>query len=289
MAATGYSAQAFLAWLAAQQAMPAQGAIWAALFTTAPNDSDSGEIEVSISGTGYARVQIGGSLAAGASWTTSSTTITMGSTVPAWVVAGMRVYDATAAAAIGTVSSTSGTTLTLTAAALHASSGSTDNLSFSTFGAPTSEGPSTATSGATATFPQATASWGTVVAWGIYDAATAGNLRFWDWLGNDPWFPFEGTNASPGVLTAYGITAGSAPALANGASVVVTARFGGTLPTGLSSETVYTVAGLSADTFNVGVNTTTTGAGMVRQVTQQPIAQNVTFSIPASNFIVSFG
>jgi hypothetical protein len=28
------------------------------------------------------------------------------------------------------------------------------------------------------TFPQATASWGTVLSWGLFDAVTAGNLRF---------------------------------------------------------------------------------------------------------------
>lgn len=287
MAATGYSAKAFLSWLTAQQAMPVPGSIYAALFTTAPGDNDAGAVEVS--GGAYARVQVGGSLAAGASFTTSSTTITMGATIPSWVVAGMSVYDTTAGAAIGTVSSTSGTTLTLTAAASHASSGATDALAISAFAAATSQGPATVASGAAAAFPQATASWGTVVAWGVYDAPTGGNLRFWDWLGNDPWIPFSATQASPGVLTAPGITAGSSPALANGASVALTARFGGTLPTGLSSETAYTVAALSADSFNLGTNTTSTGAGMVRQITAQPIAQNVTFSIPASNFVVVFG
>lgn len=32
------------------------------------------------------------------------------------------------------------------------------------------------------TFPAATAAWGTIVAIGIYDAATLGNLRFWQSL-----------------------------------------------------------------------------------------------------------
>jgi len=30
------------------------------------------------------------------------------------------------------------------------------------------------------TFPQATASWGSIVAWGIYDASTSGNLLYWN-------------------------------------------------------------------------------------------------------------
>jgi hypothetical protein len=36
----------------------------------------------------------------------------------------------------------------------------------------------------------------------------------------------------------------------------------------------WTTAGSSTNTFNVGVNTTSTGAGEFRQVTQQPIAIN---------------
>lgn len=37
----------------------------------------------------------------------------------------------------------------------------------------------TKTNGTTLTFPSATASWGTVNGYGIYDASTAGNLLFW--------------------------------------------------------------------------------------------------------------
>lgn len=126
------------------------------------------------------------------------------------------------------------------------------------------------------TFPTSSGSWGTVIAWGIYDAASSGNLQFWDFLGNDPWVPFSCTLASPGILTAIGITANSSPTLANGATVVVTSEYGGTLPTGLVQYTLYTVAGLSADTFNVATNTSSTGDGLVRQITQQSIPSNVT-------------
>lgn len=35
------------------------------------------------------------------------------------------------------------------------------------------------TNTAAKTFPEATASWGTVKAWGVYDAVTAGSLWFW--------------------------------------------------------------------------------------------------------------
>ncbi|MGH7068279.1 MAG: phage tail fiber protein [Acetobacteraceae bacterium] len=284
MAKTGYLAKDLLNWAAGMATMPALAGRWIALFTTAPGDNDSGAVEVS--GGAYARAQLAGTAATSAA-TSSGATLTF-SSVPSWVAAGMTVLDLATPAAIGagvTVSSKTSTTVTLSAS-VSGTVGSGDTIAFSVFPAATGAGPANITSSAALSFPQATASWGTVVAWGVYDAATSGNLLYWDWLGNDPWFPFDCTDASPGVLTAYGITAGSSPALANGAAVAITARFGGALPSGLSSETVYTVAGLSADAFNVGAGTSSTGSGMVRQVTQQPIAQNVTFSIPSGSLLI---
>ena len=144
--------------------------------------------------------------------------------------------------------------------------------------AATSAIPAVISNTSTLTFPTATGSWGNVIAWGIFDASTTGNLLFWDFLGNDPWFPFTNTLASPGVVTAIGITAGSSPTLANGAVVVFTAEYGGTLPAAFVQYTQYTVAGLSSDTFNVSQNTAATGNGMVRQITVQSIASGVTAS-----------
>ena len=110
-----YSAQAFLNWMTGNSPVPALASRYLALFTAAPTaDAGSGGTEVSTSSTGYARVQVAGAIAAAASFTTASTTITMGAANPGWVVAGMNVYDTTAGANIGTVQSYSGTTLTLT-------------------------------------------------------------------------------------------------------------------------------------------------------------------------------
>ena len=73
----------------------------------------------------------GSGLAASASWTTASTTITMAAALPSWVIAGHQVYDTTNNELIGTVASGAGTTtLTLAAAAAFASSGAADNLLF---------------------------------------------------------------------------------------------------------------------------------------------------------------
>jgi hypothetical protein len=49
-----------------------------------------------------------------------------------------------------------------------------------TFGAPSGTAPTQIANSADVTFPVATASWGTVVAFGLFDASTAGNLLAWD-------------------------------------------------------------------------------------------------------------
>jgi len=100
----------------ASDARPIAGA--ASSLTTSPQAVGAGTSDGSI-----------GTLAANSTWTTG-TTITMGVVNPGWVLPGMSVFDTTAAAAIGTVLSYTGLTLTLTAAAAHASSGSTDALLF---------------------------------------------------------------------------------------------------------------------------------------------------------------
>lgn len=120
------------------------------------------------------------------------------------------------------------------------------------------------------TFPTATANWGTVVAFGLFDAVTTGNLLCWDFLGNFLWLPFSCTLASPGVLTS------PAHGYANGDPVVVTTKYGGVLPTTAGSFAgALTVAGVTTDTFTAGVNTTSTGDGQVRKILQQSIPSGV--------------
>lgn len=141
--------------------------------------------------------------------------------------------------------------------------------------------PSTNSNANALNFPLSTAGWGDVIAWGMFDNSSGGNLLWWDFLGNDPWFPCTISLASPGIITAVGITAGSSPTLVNTAKVVFTSEYGGALPAALVQYTQYAVAGLSADTFNVGVNTATAAAAMVRQLTVQTIPINVTPSFAA--------
>jgi hypothetical protein len=286
-----YAAQATLDWMAGRRAMPALVNRFLALFVTAPT-SDAGTGGTEASGTGYARVQVSGQVAATATWTTSTPNITA-ATNPGWVVPGMNVWDNTIAggAQVGTVSTYTGTALVLTANAAVASNGSTDQLQFSAWPAAVASSgnepatvPAASTSGAAVTFAQAGGSWGTVTSWALYDAVTAGNMIAWDYLGNFKWIPFTCTSATPGVLSTD--LAADVPAAAT--PCVVTAKYGATLPTtGGTWAGVLTSASPSGVTFNLGVNTTSTGGGNFRQIVQQAIAANVTASFSAGQLILS--
>lgn len=146
--------------------------------------------------------------------------------------------------------------------------------------------------GAVITFPTATASWGTVVAFGLYDAATGGNLLAWDWLGNFEWQPCTISSASPAV-----VTVGQAGYANSTAVVLDTAnRFGGISPTysagAPTANSVLTTAGLSGDTFTLSnggtaINTSAAGSSMIRQVTQQPVPSGVQPSFASGALILS--
>lgn len=142
--------------------------------------------------------------------------------------------------------------------------------------------PSTINNSGTIAFAAATANWGTVTSWGLFDAVTAGNLLFWDYMGNFSWAPFSGTLASPGVLTS------TAHGYSNADQVVVSAEYGGVLPTTAGSWAgLLTVAGVTADSFTAGVNTTSTGDGSVRKVLTQVINSGVTASFSAATLTLS--
>lgn len=70
-------------------------------------------------------------------------------------------------------------------------------------------------------FPVSTSAWGTVTAFGLYDALTAGNLLAWDYIGNFAWMPASVIAASPAVITA------PRHGLATGDTVVWTQEYGG--------------------------------------------------------------
>ncbi len=158
----------------------------------------------------------------------------------------------------------------------------------SSWASATGSAPSTKTNNAIITFPTATGSWGTVVAWGLYDAATVGNLGVWDFLGNFNWLPATVSSASPGILTAktHGFLVAD--------TVIFNHEYGGTTPSFSQSNFTGTlvVAHASTDTFDVtngglAVNTSSTGSGNVRKIAPQAIASGVTPLFPVSSFVLS--
>ena len=124
----------------------------------------------------------------------------------------------------------------------------------------------------------------TAIGFALMDASTSGNIQQVDYLGNHAWKPFTCTSASPGVFTCPG------HGLSNGDKVVVSDRIAGTLPTtGGSFAGLLTVANVSGDTFDVGVNTTGTGNGMFRKVTTYPIVSGADVTIAAGDLVLRLG
>jgi hypothetical protein len=149
-------------------------------------------------------------------------------------------------------------------------------------------GPSLISNANTLTFPTATADWGTIIAFGLYDALTAGNLLCWDYFGNYPWLPATVSAASPAVITAH----------AHGFSVSDLVQwsneYGGTVPTFSQSNFTgnLTVTSPTADTFTVtngatAVNCSGTGNGMIRKLVPQAIANGSTAAFPAGSLVIT--
>jgi hypothetical protein len=153
---------------------------------------------------------------------------------------------------------------------------------------PSGSGPSTISNANTLTFPTATADWGSVIAFGLFDAATTGNLLCWDFFGNYSWLPATVSAASAAVITskAHGYIAGDL--------VEWTIEYGGTNPTFSQSNFtgILTVTSPSTDTFSVtnaatAVNTSATGSGMVRKLLSQAIASGAAAAFPSGSLIIT--
>ena len=285
---TDYSAKNVLNYISGLIPVPTTPSVFLALFTAVGTDAGTGFTEVS--GGSYARVQIAGTLTTNGTTSTSSAVINIAS-VPAWVVAGMTAYDRTTAVTLGTVQSTTGTTVTLTANSL-GTVGNGDSIAFGAFPGASGSAPSSIVNGSIITFAQATASWGTVIAFGLYDASSSGNLLEWDFLGNFQWLPFE-------IPTASSTATVKANGYASNDPIVFTAEYGGTLPTlstgTMTGYTVNFVASPATDTIGVDTTsgpatpivTTSSGSGMVRKITQQSIPSGVTASFAASSMTLT--
>jgi hypothetical protein len=136
-------------------------------------------------------------------------------------------------------------------------------------------------------FVTPTAPWGTVVAFGIFDAVSSGNLLYWGWLGSDAGRVFTGLAASE-ILTAPGHT------LVNDDQVRVLTIPGATLPTGLSEGTTYFVIGVSGNTFQLSatqggaaINITVDGAGLVAKIEAKPITTGDTVTFAGGALVIT--
>lgn len=163
--------------------------------------------------------------------------------------------------------------------ARQATSGVTWNVPSNSSGSEPPVTPASTSNAATITFPTATANWGTVTSWGLFDALTTGNLLAWDYLGNYSWLP--GTCSAVGSGNGTVITS-PGHGYSNSDPVVFTTKFGGTLPTFTQSNFtgILLAANVTTDTFTVtnggtAVWTGTTGDFQVRKIVQQSIPQNV--------------
>lgn len=129
----------------------------------------------------------------------------------------------------------------------------------------------------------------TVVAFGLWDASTAGNLLAWGWLqpsgGHRRLFVVESAD-----LTTDEITSPS-HGLATDDRVAVESLLGQSLPGGLSVGTLYYVTGTpGSDTFKVSttqggsaVDITSVGSGLVLKVVPKTTNAGDTFRFPVGD------
>jgi len=148
------------------------------------------------------------------------------------------------------------------------------------WGAALGSGTGTKSNQTVITFPTATANWGTVVGFGIYDAAAAGNLLYSaEFLATaDKAFTTTDTAGDTLQCPGHGLAAGDRvkvsplpPNLFNSG--------GGALPTGLAAGYYFVIAtGLTADVLKVSttlgggaVDLTGVGSGMIAKDLSQPV------------------
>jgi hypothetical protein len=287
---TDYTANNLLNWLTGGVAQPALPSVWIALYTAVGIDAGTGFTEVT--GGSYTRVQVAGTAVTNGT-TAAGNAILHFASVPAWIVAGMEITDTTAGTGVipigTTVLSVGGTTVTMSANAAGGGVGNGDTINFNAFSRASGSAPGTITNNAVITFPQATANWGTVIGFGLCDGSAGGNILAWDYMGNFSWLPCTVSSASPGVITAkaHGYSASD--------SFIFSTEYGGTAPsfsqsnfTGILTVTAPVVTdSFTAVNVATAVNTSSTGSGSVRKITQQSIPINVTASFAQSNLTLT--
>jgi len=204
-------------------------------------------------------------------------------------ITGRSSFPALGLTFVGLLSSISGAQGTLAFSEPPASSGyGRAPIVPSSWGAPVANASppySTISNNVAIAFNASSGAWGTVQGWALFDGSgSAANMLWWDWLGGFPWLPFY---AASGAGTAPGVFDVAAHGYSNGDQAVLTAEFGGSLPTSVSNLAVpLTVAGATADTFNLGVITSSSGSGMVRKVVTQTVNTGIVVTLNAGAIVL---
>jgi hypothetical protein len=136
------------------------------------------------------------------------------------------------------------------------------------------------------TFPQATADWGIVLGFGVFDAVSSGNGLYWGLLGGVPQnFTAEATT-DLFYATAHGYSEND--------RVRFSATPGGSLPGGIAADTDFYVTGSATDTFAVSaaagpgtpVDITVDGSGVVTKLTPRTIQTDDTAEFASGSLVV---
>ena len=163
------------------------------------------------------------------------------------------------------------------------------STSAATWNSAAGSNPSSINNAATLTFPTATGTgWGTIIAFGFFDALTTGNLLDWDYIGAWAWLPATISVASPAVVTMprHGFSAND--------SVVYSSEYGGPAPT-LSQGSLtglLTVVSPATDTFTLqngstALNASATGAGLIRKVSPVAISAGQAPAFAIGNIVAT--
>jgi len=156
--------------------------------------------------------------------------------------------------------------------------------------AATGSSPSTISNLNPLTFNTATANWGTVIAWGLFDALTSGHLGCWDYVGNFQWLPAFIRASSPASFLVHGHSYMISD------TVVFTTEYGGQAPIFRQSNLtgLLAVAHTTTDIFDVTnsavqVNTAGTGDGSVRKIVPTIVNSGAKWQFDPSTLVISLG
>lgn len=151
------------------------------------------------------------------------------------------------------------------------------------FPAATEGDPSVKQNGTAITFPTATADWGTVVAMGVWDASSGGNLLVWS--------PLTGTSYAYTALASSDVFTAPGSSYSDTNTVRLLFDLGGTTPSGVSIGTTYYIRDSSGTTFKLAassggsaIDITTDGSGRIALLTAKTIQNGDTASFATSSF-----